>query len=142
MNVAADSSSDCFSREEIIINAPAEGVFKILSDINYWPEWQSNVTKAEIKGATEVGRKFKWKAGGMNINSQLHTVSQGSELGWTGRILWISAIHNWYLFQEANKTRVVVEESLKGFGSALMKKSLIEGMKQNLAELKKEAERG
>ena len=75
MNIEVDSSAKCFSKEEIIINSPLENVFKILSDINNWPAWQSSVTKAQINATPEVGVKFKWKAGGLNINSELHTVN-------------------------------------------------------------------
>ena len=140
MNIEVDSSAKCFSKEEIIINSTVGKVFNILSDINNWPAWQSSVTKAQINGSTEVGVKFKWKAGGLNINSQLHTVNANSEIGWTGKIWWIKAVHNWYLSNENNKTKVIVKESLKGLGSSLMQKSLIEGMRKNLVELKNKAE--
>jgi len=140
MNIEVDSSAKCFSKEETIINSPVESVFKILSDINNWPEWQSSVTKAQINGSIEPGVEFKWKAGGLKINSKLHTVNANSEIGWTGRIWWIKAVHNWYLSNENNKTKVIVKESLNGLGSSLMQKSLIEGMKKNLLELKNKAE--
>jgi uncharacterized membrane protein len=141
MNIDADSTAKCFSKEEITINSPVENVFKILSDINNWDKWQTSVAKAEIYGATEVGARFKWKAGGLNISSQLHTVNLNSEIGWTGSIWWIKAVHNWYLSFENNVTKVTVMESLRGFGASLMQKSLSEGMKRNLEELKKKAEK-
>ena len=140
MNIEVDSTAECFSKEEITINSSVENVYNILSDINNWTTWQSSVTKAEINGAAEVGTRFKWKAGGLNINSQLHTVNINSEIGWTGRIWLIKAVHNWYLSNENNKTKVIVKESLKGFGASLMQKSLTEGMKKNLVELKTRAE--
>jgi len=140
MNIDVDSSAGCFSKEEIIINSPVENVFKILSDINNWPAWQSDVTKDKLNGPIEPGVTFKWKAGGLKINSELHTVNPYSEIGWTGRIWWIKAVHNWSLSNDANGTKVIVEESLKGFGSSIMQKSLIEGMRKNLLELKNKAE--
>ena len=140
MNIETDTTSKCFSSEEIIINSPVEEVFKILSDVNNWPEWQSAVTKARINGPVKPGTKFKWKAGGLLINSKLHTVNPGSEIGWTGRIWWIKAVHNWSLSNENNNTKVVVRESLSGLGSSMMQKSLNEGMKKNLLELKNKAE--
>ncbi len=140
MNIEVDSSANCFSKEEIVINSPVENVFKILSDINNWPAWQSSVTEAHINGSTEPGVEFKWKAGGLKIYSKLHTVNANSEIGWTGRIWWIKAVHNWYLSNENNETKVIVKESLNGIGSSLMQKSLIRGMKKNLLELKNKAE--
>lgn len=140
MNIKADPTARCYSKEEIIINSPKEDVFKILCDIKNWPSWQSSVTFTEIAGPVKAGTKFKWKAGGLNINSELHTVNTNSEIGWTGKIWWIKAVHNWYLINENKNTKVIVEESLTGPGSSLMQKSLTEGMKKNLSELKAKAE--
>lgn len=140
MNIDVDPTAKCYSKDEIKINSTLENVFKILSDINNWPKWQASVTKAYINGAPEVGKKFKWKAGGLIINSQLHTFNSNSEIGWTGRILWIKAVHNWHLINENNVTKVIVQESLTGLGSSLMQKSLIEGMRKNLIELKTKVE--
>ena len=141
MNKEADSTAKCYANSEITIKSTKHHVFEILSDINGWPQWQSSVTKAEIKGSPEVGKKFTWKGGGLNIKSQLHSVNPDSEIGWTGRIWWIKAVHNWYLNEENGQTKVVVKESLKGLGSSMMLKSIEEGMKKNLDELKVQAER-
>lgn len=141
MNLETDSTAKCYSTAEIKINTSKQHVFEILSDINHWPDWQTSVTKAEIKGRPENGKKFKWKAGGLRIHSKLHTVNPNSEIGWTGKIWWIKAVHNWYITEENGQTKVIVQETLKGFGSSGMKKSLQEGMKKNLAELKAKAER-
>ncbi len=141
MKIEVNSTAKCIATSEIIINTPKQHVFEILSNIKKWPEWQSSVTNAEIKGSPEVGKKFTWKAGGLNIKSKLHSVNPDSEIGWTGRIWWIKAVHNWYLIDEGGQTKVIVKESLKGLGSSLMRKSLEEGMKKNLDELKIQAER-
>lgn len=141
MNIDADSTAKCYSTAEIRINSSKPHVFEILSDINNWPQWQSSVTKAGINGKSEVGKKFKWKAGGLNIKSKLHTVNANSEIGWTGKIWWIKAVHNWYLNEENGQTKVIVKESLKGPGSSMMLKSLKEGMQKNLRELKAQAEK-
>ena len=140
MNIEVDSSANCFSKAEIIINSPMENVFKILSDINNWPSWQSSVKKAQIIGPAKPGTEFNWEAGGLKINSRLHTVNANSEIGWTGSIWWLKAVHNWYLSNENSVTKVIVKESLNGLGSSFMQKSLIEGMRKNLLELKNKAE--
>lgn len=141
IEIEVDSTAKCYSEEDIYINAAIENVYEILADINSWPVWQSSVSKAEMSGKPEVGKKFRWKSGGLQIKSRFHTVSPYSKLGWTGRIWWITAVHNWYLTRENNITKVVVKESLKGFGSSGMQKSLKEGMQNNLRELKIQAEK-
>lgn len=141
MNREVDSKAKCYSKDEITVNATKRVVFEVISDINNWPEWQSSVTKAEIKGKAEAGKKFIWKADGLNIKSELHTVEEFSEIGWIGRIWWIKAVHNWYLSENNGQTTVVVKETLKGLGSSLLLKSLKEGMRKNLAELKIKVEK-
>ncbi len=141
MKIEADSSAKCYATSEITVNSTKHQVFEILSNINDWPEWQSSVTKAEINGRPEVGKIFTWKGGGLNIKSQLHTANSDWEIGWTGNIWWIKAVHNWYLTEETGQTKVVVKESLKGFGSSMMRNSLLEGMRKNLEELKVQAEK-
>lgn len=140
MNIETDPTAGCYSEEEININSSVEKVFNILSDINNWPAWQNNVTNAHIEGPAMPGTGFKWKAGGLMINSKLHTVNPNSEIGWTGTIWWIKAVHNWYLSFENNETKVIVKESLTGPGSSLMQRSLTEGMRKTLLELKNRAE--
>jgi Polyketide cyclase / dehydrase and lipid transport len=137
MNVQPDTSAKTYSKQEIIINAPAVRVFKLIADINNWKTWQSNVTQASIAGEAREGATFKWKAGGVSFISKLHTVTPFIEIGWTGKTWWINAVHNWYLEEEENgKCKVTAEESLKGFLSGLMNKSLHESMNKNLKELK------
>ncbi|MBN2347617.1 MAG: SRPBCC family protein [Bacteroidales bacterium] len=140
MNVLADPTAKAYAREEIIIRSSVKKVYSIVSEINNWPSWQGNVASAKIEGMPEAGKTFIWKANSLVIKSKLHTVNPYAEIGWTGKIWWISAVHNWK-FEETNEgTKVIVEESLKGLGSGTMGKSLTEGMKKNLQELKQEAE--
>lgn len=141
MNIPVDSTAKAYAREEIIINTSAEKVYQVLADINGWPEWQSNVKSAEIQGTLDAGSRFIWNSGGFKIISKLHTVNPFTEFGWTGKMAWISAVHNWTFRERDGKCIVTVEESLKGFLAGIMKKSLQAGMKQSLAELKNFAER-
>lgn len=141
MNIEVNRNASAYHKEEIVINAPVEKVYKMLANINQWPTWQSNVASANMEGEAQQGKEFRWKAGGANIRSKLHTVNPYSEFGWTGRILWITAIHNWTFTEKDSTTTVVVEESMSGFLSGLMKSTLKDGMVKSLEELKMEVEK-
>ena len=140
MNVEVNKLAKAYAQEKQVIEAHAAKVYSLLGDINNWPEWQKKVKKAVLKDSLEEGKRFIWLSNGMKINSKLHTVVPNREIGWTGRIWWITAVHNWTFIEQDGKCTVTVEESMKGFLSGLMKKSLKEGMKQNLMELKIAAE--
>lgn len=132
-------------QKQILIQAPAEVVWMVLTDIEGWPAWQENVRSAKLKGPVAENTKFIWKAGGLTFHSRLHTVKARETFGWTGRILGVFAVHNWRLAVEGESTLVDVEESLEGFFPTLMKKSfqkqLSFGMEKNLLELKEESEK-
>lgn len=133
------------SRVSIDIAAPASRVWEVLSAIDRWPAWHAKVSKARLAGPLEPGSRFVWKTGGMTIRSELAVVRPDSLLGWTGSMMGLKAIHLWFLFPLGKGgTRVVVEESLDGFGAGLMMsdRKLADILTTWLENLKRESERG
>jgi|SRR5688500_8177013 len=140
MNIQVNKSAKAYSKQEVSINAPVQKVYTVLSDINNWAKWQGTVRKATLAGEPAVGKEFNWKAGSLSVKSKIHTANPFSEFGWTGRIWWITAVHNWTLKEQSGKCIVTVEESLNGLLPGLMRKSLQEDMIQSIKELKSTAE--
>lgn len=141
MKIEVNKKAPAFHETTILIHAPAEKVYKVLSNINNWPKWQMEVTGAMLHGQAAEGTSFAWKAGGFPIKSQVHTANPPHEFGWTGQMLWLKAIHNWILIPQGKSTQVIVQESLEGWLARFMQKNLTNGMAQNLYELKLEAEK-
>jgi uncharacterized protein YndB with AHSA1/START domain len=145
MNIPINNSAPVKSQGEIEINAPVENVWHILTTINDWPSWQSEVTESSLNGGLAEGVEFKWKAGGLPFSSEIHTIITNKEFGWTGKTYGTSAIHNWYFSDQGGKTLLKVEESLQGVLPGLLKnyfqKNLDRGIKQNLEELKSASEK-
>ena len=144
MNEAINEQAPVVERQDILIQASPEKVWAVLADIDRWPDWQSSVSSAKLQGALREGAVFNWKAGGIGITSQLHTVTPSSAIGWTGKTLGAYAVHNWRIIPQAGGTLVQVEESLQGILPKLFRKKfaadLQKGMVKNLAELKAAAE--
>lgn len=144
MNVPVNHSAPVYHSEEITINAPVEQVWDILTKIDEWPEWQAAVSEARLDGSLREGATFKWKAAGTSLTSQIHTIRQYREFGWTGKAIGTSAVHNWYFADLGGQTKLRVEESLEGFLPKLLKgffqKTLAKGMRTSLEELKHDAE--
>lgn len=132
--------------KSIKISARREKVWSILTDIDRWPEWQIEISKAKIKGSLAPETIFEWKTGGANIKSILHTVEPSNKFGWTGKTFGMYAIHNWQLIQEGEETIVTVEESLDGMLAKIFKgsfnQSMEQGMQRWLEQLKKVCEKG
>lgn len=131
--------------KKIIINANSVDVWNVMTDINNWDKWQIHIKSPELKGALREGTPFSWKTGGIRLNTVLHTVEPYTHIGWSGKSLGVYAIHNWTITELNKQTEVLVEESMEGLLTWILKpilKSTLEKANQNwLNLLKKECER-
>ncbi len=101
---------------EIAIQASPETVWKILTGIDEWPEWQSTVSSARMDGPLQPGTTFVWKSGSAAIQSRLALVQRNQQIGWTGTAYKAHAIHLWSLQPLPNGgTLVKTKESMDGF---------------------------
>jgi len=143
MNV--DKNAPLYAKKEVIINASAEKIWKIQTDINKWPSWQKDVTEAKLKGELKKGTEFSWKAKGMNINSTIEEVEPKNKIGWSGKSFGMSAVHIWYFEKTGDKTKVISEESLSGTFPKLIKlikpNFLEQSLEKSLKKLKTQAEK-
>ena len=141
MKTEANKNAPAYHEAKILIYAPAEKVYNILSTINDWTKWQSNISGVHLHSPLAPGKKFVWKAGGFKIKSEIHTANAPIELGWTGRLLWMRIVHNWVLVPDGKSTLVIVKESMEGFLVVLMQNILKNTLSQNLIELKIQSEK-
>ncbi len=129
----------------ITINADSKKVWSVLTNIDNWATWQTDISKPKLNGELKPETTFKWKTGGAKIHSTLHTVNPNNQFGWTGKTFGMFAIHNWALTEDNGKTTVEVNESMQGFLAWLFKKSfnknLEKGMQKWLDLLKQECEK-
>ena len=131
--------------KKITINTDSKKVWKVLTNIDKWSTWQTDISKSKLNGELKSGTTFDWKTNGLKIHSTLHTVEPISQFGWTGKTFGMFAIHNWTLTEKNNKTTVEVNESMEGLLAWLFKKSfnknLENGMQRWLELLKRECEK-
>jgi len=131
--------------KKITINANSKTVWAILTNIDNWATWQTDISKPKLNGMLKPETTFVWKSGGAKIHSILHTVKAHSQFGWTGKSFGMFAIHNWSLTDVDGKTTVEVDESMEGFLAGLFKKSfnknLEKGVQKWLDLLKQECEK-
>lgn len=139
-----NKSAPVKAEKSIIINADIQKVWKTLTDINNWSDWNHDIPLSKLNGEIKIGQTFDWHTGRSKIHSEIHTYNPNIEFGWTGKVLGISAIHNWKLSEIENTTKVIVEESMEGFLTQLFRKSiqknLDNGMEKWLELLKNECE--
>lgn len=108
-------------RGETVIPAPIEQVWAVLTDIPNWPDWNPDVQSAELHGELTPGTAFTWKTGSGTIRSTLQVVNAPHEIGWTGRLMGIHAVHVWQLKENGGETKVTTDESWEGWIVRLLK---------------------
>ncbi|WP_052248400.1 SRPBCC family protein [Chryseobacterium taiwanense] len=118
--------------QEITINASPKEVFRIMSDIDHWEEWHSDVKEPKLNGLFKKGSSFGWKSGGLTIHSTLHTVIPERKIGWSGKAFGAFAIHNWSFIEKEGKTVVRVEESMEGWLVYLLQNTFQRGLEDSL----------
>ncbi|MGZ8629809.1 MAG: SRPBCC family protein [Actinomycetota bacterium] len=140
-----DENAPATAEGEIQVEASPEVVWSVLSDIDDWPTWNSDIKMAKLDGPVEVGSTFRWKSGPASLTSTLRSVDPPREIGWTGTTMSIKAVHVFTLRPQDGRTLVRSEESWEGLVASMFKsysrKTLSKGIQTILANLKREAER-
>ncbi|MBD3630038.1 SRPBCC family protein [Cyclobacterium sp.] len=116
----------------ITINASSKKVWEIITNIDNWATWQTDISKPKMNGELKPKTTFDWKTVGANIHSTLHTVEPFKNFGWTGKTLGVLAIHNWTLTETNGRTKVSVDESMEGFFAKLLKKSFNKNLEKGM----------
>jgi uncharacterized protein YndB with AHSA1/START domain len=134
-----------FARGEIEVSAPAETVWRILTDIADWPRWNPDVKSSSLEGSLAPGTTFRWKAGPGTITSKLGSIEPPQRIDWTGRTMGIEAIHVHELEQRGTETVIRSAESWDGALVRLFRRSMTKTLQKaidsGLRHLKTEAER-
>lgn len=115
---------------EVDITAPPEEVWRHLTDLDAFPEWNPFITRAE--GAVEVGQRLTIRLeppGGkpMTFRPTVTVVEPGVALEWLGRlgIPWLfDGRHRLDLSPTPEGTHLVHHESFRGLLVPLLRRSL------------------
>ncbi|HMK92853.1 MAG TPA: SRPBCC family protein, partial [Thermoleophilia bacterium] len=133
------------ARTEVEIEADRETVWRLLTDLEAWPRWKSDVSSLSLRGPLVPGSTFVWKTGRTTITSTLRQVEAPGRIAWTGRTMGIRAIDVFTLEERDGRTRVVEEESWEGaivrLLSGRLHRTLQSSIESGLRSLKAEAER-
>jgi hypothetical protein len=116
-----DESAAVVASAEIEIQASADTVWNVITDVERWPEWNPDVKDATLADRPAEGASFRWKAGPGTITSTFRRLESPRLVGWTGRTLGIHAVHVYRLEPRGDATHVRSEESWDGLAARLLR---------------------
>jgi uncharacterized protein YndB with AHSA1/START domain len=130
---------------EITIHAPAARVWRLLTDLERWPEWNPAVASVAMQGPFREGSTFIWNSQGFQVASTLGEIDPPKRLSWTGAAFGTKAFHLWQIEAVGDTVRVQTFETFDGWVpwlfKASMQKKLDETLPAWLQALKQAAER-
>jgi uncharacterized protein YndB with AHSA1/START domain len=133
------------SHAQVVIEAPLERIWTLLTDVPRWPTWNPAVQSAALRGPLASGVSFVWKSQGYTVTSTVQDVRPLERLSWTGKAFGTRAFHVWQLQGTPDGVVVRTEEAFDGWLPRLLKgsmqKKLDDTLPQWLAALKRAAER-
>ncbi|MFD4028641.1 SRPBCC family protein [Streptomyces sp. NPDC058576] len=155
-----DAGAKVRARTETVIDAPLSAVWKLQTDVERWPSWQTHVTSMDRldHGPFRPGSAFRWTtpvppnpatpATSLDITSTVEQLKRGSCIRWTGPAvgegLHIDGVHVWSFQQVRGGVLVRTEETHTGeqvdadvpYATEILK----QGLEAWLGELKTAAE--
>ncbi|MDT5141207.1 MAG: hypothetical protein QOI79_536 [Mycobacterium sp.] len=126
------------TEDSVEINAPAQLVWQIFSDVERWPEWTASVTSLVARDGTglAVGKRFAIKQPGMSrLVWKVTEIDPGSSWTWVQRSpgVLVSARH-WVTPQPDGRTLVRQQLDQRGLLGALVGRLMIKKTKRFLEQ--------
>lgn len=139
-----DHEAPVQARHEIIVDAPAATAWRLLTEIDSWPQWNPAIARSKLNGPIQEGTSFAWKAGGVSLVSTLQDVVPEQRISWTGKTLGLHAVHTWNLRPTTTGVAVETSKSFAGWLASLLpgmlQKTLDKTLQNWLRDLKQAAE--
>lgn len=111
--------STVHARNELVIPAAPDRVWRWLCRAGRWPEWYGNCGWIRFRDHAGPdlgpGVMFVWKTFGVRVRSKVKVFEPTVELGWDATAFGLEAYHGWRFEPDGDgQTRVITEETQVG----------------------------
>jgi hypothetical protein len=128
----------------IVIDAPLQRVWQLLTEVSSWPDWQPDITAAAGDRPLRTDSTFYWSTIGLDIESTVYLLQSPRRILWGGTAHGITGIHLWTFDAIGSSVHVHTEESWNGHPVLAnvdgMRAAFGESLAAWLSHLKKAAE--
>ena len=124
------------TEDSVEIDAPAQLVWQVFSDVERWPEWTASVSSLVARGGAglDVGKRFAIKQPGMSkLVWKVTEIDPGSSWTWVQRSpgVLVSARHD-VIAQPGDRTLVRQHLDQRGWLGALVGRLMVKKTKRFL----------
>ncbi|WP_433608117.1 SRPBCC family protein [Dactylosporangium sp. CA-139114] len=109
-----DEHATVVVHRDIVIDAPADVVWRLHADVDGWPRWQTDIDTAHADGPLHVGDTFHWSTAGLSIASTVYALDAPHRILWGGPAHGITGVHEWTFTADGDRTLVRTAESWEG----------------------------
>lgn len=120
-----------YTRNELMIAAEPEAIWRVLIDAESWSEWYVNCRKLKMQEPPnlKLGTLFNWVTFGVRVHTQVVAFEPHRYLAWQGTGLGAAGYHSWSIEQVQKETcRVITEEYQTGAVPWLFRHMLKKGL--------------
>lgn len=140
-----DLNAPVVVHRDIDIHAPLHRVWRLLTEVSTWPEWQPDIAAAAAPGPLTTGGRFHWTTAGLEVESIVYGFQAPHRILWGGSSQGIHSLHLWTFEVHGSSVRARTEESWDGAPVLTdvdgMRAALGESLTAWLGHLKRAAER-
>jgi len=103
---------------EVVLDANPKTVWKVLADVEAWPQWVPGLSAASLDGALLMGNGFAHRWGrGASRRGVLRAVERPRRLAWSEPGAWRRRLCAWDILAHGDGSAVRVEAAVEGPGT-------------------------
>ncbi|WP_033290919.1 SRPBCC family protein [Amycolatopsis jejuensis] len=114
MITGIDVNAPVVVHRDVVIDAPLPRAWELLTDVSSWPQWHPDITVAEADRPLRESDTFRWRAGGLDVESTVYLSKPPRRIVWGENVRGITAVHVWTFDLAGPSVHVRTEQSWAG----------------------------
>ena len=116
-----------------VIQSEVKAIWKLMSEVNRWPEWNKAISFARLEGVFVKGTPFRWTSG-VNIRSTLEDVIINKRIVCSTKSVGVKTVQSWEFKKTDEGVLVFVSQSAEGWLTKIASQAVTKKLHKNLNE--------
>ena len=116
-----------------VIQSEIKAIWRLMSEVNRWPEWNKAISFARLEGVFVKGTPFRWTSG-VNIRSTLEDVIINKRIVWSTKSVGVKTVQSWEFKKTDEGVLVFVSQSAEGWLTKIASQAVTKKLHKNLNE--------